>query len=81
VADDQKVVMYSILSTLLAATVIFGVTVGVSGGVAFDLVRAYVLPLVISAFTLFVFLVVLFLASNRARQKVQQQVAAPAPAN
>ena len=65
-ADDRKVVMMSIVSTLIAAVFILVATVAVSGGLAVDLVRAYVLPLVISAFTLGVFWSVLFITSRRA---------------
>ena len=68
-ADDRKVVMLSITSTLIAAVFILAATVAVSGGIASDLVRAYVLPLVISAFTLLVFWGVLTVAS---RSKMMQ---------
>lgn len=63
-AQDHKVVFVSIFSTLLAALVIFIATVVVSGGIALDLVKAYVLPLVISSFTLLVFGTVLFARSK-----------------
>ena len=59
-AQDHKIVFLSIFSTLVAALIIFVATVIVSGGFAIDLVKAYVLPLVISSFTLLVFGGVLF---------------------
>ena len=63
-ADEHRVVLISILSTLVAAVIILAVSVALSGGIAIDLVRAYVLPLVISAFTLSVFWCVLYLTSR-----------------
>ena len=59
-ANDHRTVLLSILATLVAATIVFLATVIVSGGFALDLVRGYVLPLVISAFTLTVFWGILF---------------------
>ena len=63
-ADEHKTVLLSIFATLLAALVIFAATVVVSGGIAIDLVKGYVLPLVVSAFTLAVFAGVLFARSK-----------------
>ena len=71
-ADDHRVVLISILSTLIAALIIFVTTVAISGGVALDLVRAYVLPLVISAFTLGVFWFVLFFTNKIGFLRQQQ---------
>jgi hypothetical protein len=59
-AEDHKTVLLSIFATLLAALIMFVVTIIVSGGIAIDLVRGYVMPLIISAFTLAVFWSVLF---------------------
>jgi hypothetical protein len=75
--EDHKMVMVSIFSTLMAAIIIFIATVLVSGGIAFDLVKGYVLPLVISAFTLTVFWGVLLL---RNKGKVPF-LGSPEPAN
>jgi hypothetical protein len=65
-ADDHKTVILSILATLGAALIVFVATVVVSGGISVDLVRGYVLPLVISAFTLSIFAGVLF-ARNKGK--------------
>jgi hypothetical protein len=59
-AEDHKTVLLSILATLLAALIMFVATIVISGGIAIDLVRGYVMPLIISAFTLAVFWSVLF---------------------
>jgi len=56
--------MVSILSTIVAALVIFVATVAISGGIAINLVKGYVVPLFISAFTLTVFWGVLFARSK-----------------
>jgi len=58
------IVLISIFSTLVAAVVILLATIAISGGVATSLIRSYVLPLVISAFTLAVFWGVLFARSK-----------------
>ena len=63
-AQDHKVVFVSIFSTLVAAFIIFLATVVMSGGISVDLVKAYVLPLVISSFTLLVFGGILFARSK-----------------
>jgi hypothetical protein len=63
-AEDHRIVLLSIFSTLVAAVVVLIVTVAVSGGVTVALVKSYVLPLVISAFTLAVFWGVLFANSK-----------------
>jgi hypothetical protein len=62
--EDHKTVLLSILATLMAALIVFVATVAVSGGVSIELVRGYVLPLVISAFTLSIFAGVL-IARNK----------------
>ena len=62
--EEHKMVLVSIFSTLVAAVIIFIATVAVSGGIAFDLVKGYVLPLIISAFTLTVFWGVLLLRNK-----------------
>jgi hypothetical protein len=59
-ADDHKTVLLSILATLMAALIILVSTVIISGGVSIDLIRGYVMPLVISAFTLAVFWSILY---------------------
>jgi hypothetical protein len=68
--------LLSILATLVAATIVFLATVVVSGGFALDLVRGYVLPLIISAFTLTVFWGILF-----AQQKGKLSWLVPVEAN
>ncbi len=65
-ADEHKTVLLSILATVVAATIVFVATIIVSGGIALDLVKGYVLPLVISAFTLTVFWSILF-AHNKGK--------------
>jgi hypothetical protein len=65
-ADDHKTVLLSILSTLLAAIVIFIATVAVSGGVSLSLFEAYVLPLLVTSFSLALFAGVLF-ARNKGK--------------
>jgi hypothetical protein len=65
-SDEHKTVMLSILATLLAALGIFVVTIIISGGIDITLVKAYVLPLVISSFTLTVFWSVVF-ARNKGK--------------
>ena len=63
-ADDHRTVLLSILATLLAAAVIFVVTVAVNGGFSTPLFEAYVMPLVVTAFSLAVFAVILFAHSK-----------------
>jgi hypothetical protein len=65
-AEDHKTVVLSILATLLAALILLVATIAISGGITIELVKAYVLPLVISAFTLSVFAGVLF-ARNKGK--------------
>jgi hypothetical protein len=65
-AEDHKTVLLSILATLVAALILFVATIIVSGGISIDMVRGYVLPLVISAFTLSIFAGVLF-ARNKGK--------------
>ena len=57
---EHKTVVLSIFATLLAALVIFVATIAISGGISVSLVQAYVLPLVVSSFTLAVFAGILF---------------------
>ncbi|HEY6282840.1 MAG TPA: hypothetical protein VIW22_02845 [Nitrososphaerales archaeon] len=68
-ADEHRVVFISILSTLVAAVIIFAVSVALSGGIAIDFVRGYVLPLIISPFTLSVFWCVLYVTSRTKASK------------
>jgi hypothetical protein len=63
-AEEHKTVILSILATLLAAIVIFLATIAVNGGISVTLVEAYVLPLIVTAFSLSVFAGVL-IARNR----------------
>ena len=65
-AEDHKTVLLSILATCLAGVILFIGTVLVSGGISTDLIRGYVLPLFISAFTLAVFAGVLY-ARNKGK--------------
>ena len=59
-ADEHKTVLLSIIATLVAALLVFVVTVAIAGGVSTTLFEGYVLPLFMSAFTLSVFWVFLF---------------------
>jgi hypothetical protein len=52
--------MISILATVLAGILILLITIGVAGGISATLVKSYVLPLFMSAFTLSIFWVFLF---------------------
>jgi hypothetical protein len=64
-ADEAHMtVLLSIFATLLAAVIVFAATVVVSGGIAINLIKGYVFPLVVSAFTLAVFAGVLFIRSK-----------------
>jgi hypothetical protein len=58
--DEHKTVLLSILATLFAAVVILAVTVVVAGGWSVRLVESYVLPLLVTAFSLSIFAGVLF---------------------
>jgi len=70
--DEHKTVMLSIIATVVAAVLIFLVTIGISGGVSDALFKSYVLPLFMSAFTLSVFWVLLF---ARHKGKIPQLLA------
>lgn len=59
-ADERRTVLLSIFATVLAALVIFIASVAFAGGISIDLVKSYVLPLFVSAFTLLVFWGVLY---------------------
>lgn len=54
-ADEHKTVILSIMGTLISALVIFAATVAITGGIDLTLVKAYVLPLMLSAFSLAIF--------------------------
>jgi ABC-type sugar transport system permease subunit len=58
--DEHKTVMISIIATIVAAFLLFLVTIAVAGGVSTTLFMSYVLPLLMSAFTLSVFWAFLF---------------------
>ena len=58
--DEHKTVLLSILGTVISACLLFVATVAIAGGISVDLVKSYVLPLFMSAFTLTVFWVILF---------------------
>jgi hypothetical protein len=58
--DEHKTVLLSILATLLAAAGTLVATVVVAGGLSAYLIEAYVLPLIVTAFSLGVFAVMLF---------------------
>lgn len=64
VANEHRMVIISILSTVTAGVVLFLATVAISGGISTTLIKSYVLPLFMSAFTLSIYAVFLF-----ARQK------------
>ena len=68
--EDHKTVLLSITATIIAGLIILGTTVAMNGG-AFSvlLFKQYVLPLIISAFTLFVFFVILFVNNSRTARK------------
>ena len=59
-ADEHKTVLLSILATVVAGSLLFLATVAVGGGISIDLIRGYVLPLFISAFTLTIFWAILY---------------------
>ena len=59
-ADEHKTVLLSIFATLLSAGIVFLATLLISGGISIYYIKSYVLPLVLSAFTLGVFAGVLF---------------------
>jgi len=59
-ADEHKTVLISIIATVLAACLLFLITIGVAGGVSIALFKSYVLPLFMSAFTLTIFWAFLF---------------------
>jgi hypothetical protein len=58
--DEHNTVLLSIIATVLAACVLFLITVGVAGGISVALFKSYVLPLFMSAFTLTIFWAFLF---------------------
>jgi fatty acid desaturase len=58
--DEHKTVMLSIMATVVAAVILFVGTIAIAGGVDVTLVKSYVLPLFMSAFTLTVFWAFLF---------------------
>ena len=58
--NEHNTVMLSILATIVAAFLLFLVTIAVNGGVSATLFMSYVLPLLMSAFTLSVFWAFLF---------------------
>jgi hypothetical protein len=62
--DEHKTVLLSILATLFAAVVILAVTVALAGGLSVKLVESYVLPLLVTAFSLSIFAGVLFARSK-----------------
>ena len=59
-AEDHKTVILSIIATCISAFVLFLGTVVAAGGISIDLIKAYVLPLFISAMVLGIFATVLF---------------------
>jgi hypothetical protein len=65
-AEDHKTVLLSIFATCVAGLLMFIGTVVVSGGISIDLIKGYVMPLFISAFTLAVFAGVLY-ARNKGK--------------
>lgn len=58
--DEHKTVLLSIFATLVAAVGILLITVLVAGELSVTLIQAYVLPLVVTSFSLAVFAAVLF---------------------
>ena len=74
--EDHKTVLLSITATVIAGLVILGTTIAINrGSFSLDLFKQYVLPLIISAFTLFVFFVILILNKTVVARK---NVAKPA---
>jgi hypothetical protein len=63
-ADEHKTVLLSIIATVLAAILVLIITIGIAGGISISLIKGYVVPLFMSAFTLSIFWGFLF-----ARQK------------
>ena len=73
-AEDHRTVVLSILGTLISGFIIFLATLAFNGG-AFDMVyfKSYVLPMIISAFALSVFLMLLLVNKKMlARAQVKQ---------
>ena len=68
--EDHKTVLLSITATVIAGLIILATTIAMNGGVfSLTLFKQYVLPLIISAFTLFVFFIILFATNIRAARK------------
>ena len=63
-AEDHRAILLSILATALAGTGLLIITIAVSGGVSLILIKGYVLPLYISAFTLSIYWIILFSRSK-----------------
>jgi uncharacterized RDD family membrane protein YckC len=75
-ANDHKVVAYSIASIFASAVIIFGFAFAYNGGFSMVLFKQYVLPLFISAFTLSLFWAILF-TLNRREKRMQPQPQPP----
>ena len=58
--DEHTTVLLSILGTVVAAGLLFLITVGIAGGISIALFKSYVLPLFMSAFTLSIFWAILY---------------------
>ncbi|MDA4129892.1 MAG: hypothetical protein OK457_03900 [Thaumarchaeota archaeon] len=68
--EDHKTVLLSITATVIAGLILLGTTIAINGGTfSITLFKQYVLPLIISAFTLFVFFVILLLTKVMGARK------------
>lgn len=79
--EDHKTVLLSISATLLAGVVILITTIAMNGSFSLELFRQYVLPLIISAFTLFMFFLILIFNKTRAARAAAKKTAIPVTAN
>jgi hypothetical protein len=75
--EDHRTVLLSISATLLAGVVILVTTIVMNGSFSMELFRQYVLPLIISAFTLFMFFLVLLFNKTRAARATGKKVVIP----
>jgi len=76
-AKEYEMVMLSILGTFSSAIIIFLVTIAVSGGLSVVLFKSYVLPLLLSSFTLLVYFTILY-ARHLGKLPIFKETEAPA---
>ncbi len=75
--EDHRTVLLSISATLLAGVVILITTTAINGSFSLELFRQYVLPLIISAFTLFMFFLILIFNKTRTARTAAKKTAIP----